>query len=170
MIPTDSMTPAIEPGDYIMVNKLYKGARFYKQLKFESGKTPETFRVPGYSSIRRNDIVVFNLPTPLFSDQMEMDPIPFLCETLYRLTRRYTLHIQRDIHGKRTNRIRKLARTVSSLPLPGRVPSWNIPYIPLRYDLRVDHALFWSPVYSGYRANHSFRYRQSLSFSQTHLL
>lgn len=72
-IPTDSMTPAIEPGDYIMINKLYNGARFYKQLKFESGKTPETFRIPGYSSIRRNDIVVFNLPTPLFSNQMEMD-------------------------------------------------------------------------------------------------
>ena len=29
-IPSDSMYPTIEPGDFIVVNKMYMGARFYK--------------------------------------------------------------------------------------------------------------------------------------------
>ena len=59
-IPSDSMYPAIEPGDFIVVNQLYMGARFYKNLDFLEGARPETVRVPGYSSLKRNDVIVFN--------------------------------------------------------------------------------------------------------------
>ena len=33
-VPSDSMYPTIEPGDFIVVNKLYFGARFYKNFDF----------------------------------------------------------------------------------------------------------------------------------------
>ena len=62
-IPSDSMYPTIEPGDFIVVNKMYMGARFYKNFDFLDGAHPETVRTPGFSSLKRNDVIVFNFPT-----------------------------------------------------------------------------------------------------------
>ena len=62
-IPSDSMYPTIEPGDFIVVNKMYMGARFYKNFDFLDGAHPETVRTPGYTSLKRNDVIVFNFPT-----------------------------------------------------------------------------------------------------------
>ena len=39
-IPSDSMYPTIEPGDFIVVNKMYMGARFYKNFDFLGRRTP----------------------------------------------------------------------------------------------------------------------------------
>ncbi len=39
-IPSDSMYPTIEPGDFIVVNKMYMGARFYKKLRLSGRRTP----------------------------------------------------------------------------------------------------------------------------------
>lgn len=50
-------------GDFIVVNKMYMGARFYKNFDFLDGAHPETVRVPGFSSLKRNDVIVFNFPT-----------------------------------------------------------------------------------------------------------
>jgi signal peptidase I len=52
-IPSDSMSGTLQKGDYILVNKLAYGARipFFDEL-----------RIPGYSEIQRQDILVFNLP------------------------------------------------------------------------------------------------------------
>lgn len=62
-IPSDSMAPAIEPGDFILVNKLSFGARMYKNFDFlKKGTPPETWRVKGYAEIRHGDVVVFNFP------------------------------------------------------------------------------------------------------------
>jgi signal peptidase I len=61
-IPTPSMEPAIIPGDYILVNKLAYGARIPKNLKFMKGGEFETFRVKGFSKVKRNDVIVFNFP------------------------------------------------------------------------------------------------------------
>ena len=61
-VPSDSMFPTIEPGDFITVNKLYFGARFYKNFDFLDGALPEMFRTPGYSKLQHNDVVVFNYP------------------------------------------------------------------------------------------------------------
>ena len=36
----DSMYPTIEPGDFIVVNKMYMGARFYKNFDFLDGAHP----------------------------------------------------------------------------------------------------------------------------------
>jgi signal peptidase I len=61
-IPTASMEPAILAGDYILVNKLAYGARIPKNLKFMEGGKFETFRVKGFTHVKRNDIIVFNFP------------------------------------------------------------------------------------------------------------
>ena len=62
-IPSDSMSPAIEPGDFIMVNKLSFGARMYKNFDFlKDGSHPPIWRVKGYAPIRNGDVLVFNFP------------------------------------------------------------------------------------------------------------
>ncbi|MDR3184129.1 MAG: signal peptidase I [Prevotellaceae bacterium] len=63
-VPTSSMEPAILAGDYILVNKLAYGARLPKNFNFMKGGEFETFRVKGFSKIKRNDVVVFNFPYP----------------------------------------------------------------------------------------------------------
>jgi signal peptidase I len=63
-IPTPSMEPAIIPGDYILVNKLAYGARIPRNLQFMQGGAFETFRVKGFSKVKRNDVIVFNFPYP----------------------------------------------------------------------------------------------------------
>ncbi|MCC8172925.1 MAG: signal peptidase I [Odoribacter sp.] len=62
-IPTPSMEPTILPGDYILVNKLIPGPRFFKNYDFLStGERPKIKRLKGIKGIQRNDIVVFNFP------------------------------------------------------------------------------------------------------------
>lgn len=57
---SNSMEPAIIAGDKIGVNKLLFGARIYKNLDFFKGAPMESWRMPGFRTIRHNDIVVFN--------------------------------------------------------------------------------------------------------------
>lgn len=68
-IPTDSMEPALQSGDFIVVNKWYYGPRFYRNI----GESPETFRLPGYSRFKHNDIVVFNFPSSRIWEKLSMD-------------------------------------------------------------------------------------------------
>jgi len=73
-VPSGSMIPAIEPGDFIMVNKLIPGPRVYPnfpKLLGDDGKVA-TKRFCGIRKIRRNDIIVFNFP---YNDwnKIEMD-------------------------------------------------------------------------------------------------
>ena len=69
-IPSDSMQPTIEPGDFIMVNKLSFGARMYKNFDFLKDRTE-----PEFSLFRR-------------MGQDQYAPFPFLCQTLHRYTGR----------------------------------------------------------------------------------
>lgn len=62
-IPTPSMEPAIISGDQIIVSKLIPGPRFFKNYKFlETNSRPDLFRLKGWRTVRRNDILVFNFP------------------------------------------------------------------------------------------------------------
>lgn len=75
-IPSDSMEKSLMAGDYVVVNKLAYGARipitplsipFSHQdvlgLKaYTTWFTLPYMRVPGYSDVKRNDIIVFNFP------------------------------------------------------------------------------------------------------------
>ena len=62
VIPTDSMTPTLIPGDRVIVNKLIFGARIYEDFDLSSGKKLKSYRTRGFRKIRHNDIVVFNIP------------------------------------------------------------------------------------------------------------
>lgn len=76
-IPTISMTPTIEPGDKVVVNKLVFGARIYTDLHFKhAGQELKSFRLKGLRRIRHNDIVVFNFP-------VHNDSISFVINHVY---------------------------------------------------------------------------------------
>lgn len=61
-IPSESMSPTLKPGDKVVVNKLWMGARIYTDFVFDvNGQELKAFRLKGTRGVRRNDIVVFNL-------------------------------------------------------------------------------------------------------------
>ena len=71
LVPTASMRTTLLEGDYIVVNKLAYGARIPftpLSLPFANSNAFLDFiqlpylRLPGYTNISRNDVIVFNLP------------------------------------------------------------------------------------------------------------
>jgi signal peptidase I len=70
-VSTSSMEPTIMPGDYILVNQLVLGARYFKDETGQDGKKEVVAkRVPGLRKVKRNDVLVFNLP---LLESMDMD-------------------------------------------------------------------------------------------------
>ena len=63
-IPTDSMSPAILPGDNVLAEKLSLGGRIFNIFDAADGKPVKIRRLPALSSLKRNDVVVFNFPYP----------------------------------------------------------------------------------------------------------
>ncbi len=62
-VPTSSMTPTIQPGNKVIVNKMIFGPRIYTDLHFDmQGQELKSVRLKGFRDIRHNDIVVFNFP------------------------------------------------------------------------------------------------------------
>jgi len=61
-IPSSSMEPTLIPGDYIMVNKMRYGARLIKFGKLHRENKLEYIRTPGWGSIKKGDVMVFNWP------------------------------------------------------------------------------------------------------------
>ena len=72
-VPSQSMFPAIEAGENILVNKLIPGPRVYKNFGFRDGKKAETRRFKGVRAIKRNDVLVFNFPYTEGLNKIEMD-------------------------------------------------------------------------------------------------
>ena len=62
VIPSDSMYPALHPGDRVWVNKLIAGARLYECLDSAGSSTLRSWRTRGMRRIARNDILIFNYP------------------------------------------------------------------------------------------------------------
>lgn len=60
-IPTGSMESTLLVGDFLLVNKLAYGATTPRKLPFLSVELPN-FRLPGYDTPKRGDIVVFEYP------------------------------------------------------------------------------------------------------------
>jgi signal peptidase I len=67
-IPTASMEENLLVGDFVLVSKLHYGARTPATLglpftdHYLRGVSLPTFRLPGFSDVRRGDVVVFNHP------------------------------------------------------------------------------------------------------------
>jgi signal peptidase I len=62
IIPSESMSPTLEPGDKVWVNNLLYGARIYKSFDFEDHAPLKCFRMPGLRKIRSGDVICFNYP------------------------------------------------------------------------------------------------------------
>ncbi len=68
-IPSESMEDTLQVGDFVLVSKLHYGARLpvtiglpFTNLYLENVGLP-TMRLPAFSSVKRNDVIVFNVPT-----------------------------------------------------------------------------------------------------------
>lgn len=76
-IPSYSMTPTLEPGSKVIVNKMIMGPRIYTDLSFDkNGQELKSIRLRGLRRLRHNDIVVFNYP-------LHHDRISFVINHVY---------------------------------------------------------------------------------------
>lgn len=71
-IPTDSMEPALQPGDAVFVWKPIIGARLFNVNATLRNEQVEIYRTPGFRKIKRNDVLVFNFPHPNNWSKIEM--------------------------------------------------------------------------------------------------
>jgi len=63
VIPTESMSPTLLPGDRVVVDKRVMGARIYSDIDFNpDGGELHSWRTRGLRTLKHNDIVVFNFP------------------------------------------------------------------------------------------------------------
>ncbi|MCD8044317.1 MAG: signal peptidase I [Tannerellaceae bacterium] len=72
-IPSDSMEPAILAGDRILVEKWSLGARLFRFNKAIRNEPVSISRMPSFSAVRHNDVVVFNWPYLHTWDTIQMD-------------------------------------------------------------------------------------------------
>ena len=72
-LPSDSMEPALLPGDNILVNKWVMGARIFNIWDAAEGKEVRISRLPGLGKIKRNDVLVFNFPYPARWDSIGLN-------------------------------------------------------------------------------------------------
>jgi len=76
-IPSDSMEPELQAGDCVLVNKMLVGARLFNIFKSVNGEQVTIHRMPGFSTIQRNDVLVFNFPHPKRWSRIEMDVMKY---------------------------------------------------------------------------------------------
>jgi signal peptidase I len=62
-VPSGSMEPTLGNGDHIIVNKMILGPRIFKDWKFFKSGNWEMRRLKGIRAIKRNEVLVFNLPS-----------------------------------------------------------------------------------------------------------
>ena len=61
-IPSSSMSPTLNPGDRVLVNKLLFGPRIYTGFDFSRDAPLRCLRLPGIRDVRPGDVIVFNFP------------------------------------------------------------------------------------------------------------
>ncbi len=68
-IPSESMENTLQVGDFVLVSKLHYGARLpvtlglpFTRLFLDRPELPY-LRIPGFTGVRRGDVIVFNVPT-----------------------------------------------------------------------------------------------------------
>lgn len=60
--PSGSMYPTLKPDESGLVNKWKLGARIFNIFDAADGKPYEIRRLPGYGSLERGDVIIFNYP------------------------------------------------------------------------------------------------------------
>ncbi|NDV81656.1 signal peptidase I [Bacteroides sp. 51] len=76
-VPSDSMKPALLPGDNILVNKMVGGPRLFDIFASLDKKDIDIYRLPGFGSFKRNDVLVFNYPFPGRKDSIGFDVMKY---------------------------------------------------------------------------------------------
>jgi signal peptidase I len=71
-IPSNSMAPELIAGDNVLVAKPVLVARFFNVFASLCGKQTDIWRVPGFRTVNRNDVLVFNFPHPNNWSKIEM--------------------------------------------------------------------------------------------------
>lgn len=72
-VPSDSMKPALLPGDNILVDKCATGARLFNVWEALEHKDVAIRRLPGWRKLKRGDVLVFNFPYPGRWDSIAFD-------------------------------------------------------------------------------------------------
>lgn len=76
-IPTSSMQPTLQPGDYILVNKWIMGGRVFNIWDAADGKEVPVYRLPGVRKVKRNDVLVFHYPYSHSDDSLSIDLLKY---------------------------------------------------------------------------------------------
>lgn len=123
-IPSDSMQPALLPGDCILVEKCSGGARLFNVLDAVERKDIDIYRMPAWKSYKRNDLLVFNFPyQPQRWDSIVFDVMSYYVKRCIALPGD-TLEIERGyyrIRGLQEQVGSSLAqKKISALPDSGR--------------------------------------------------
>lgn len=101
-IPTSSMSPTLEPGDIIMVNKLNYGPRVVKLYKLFIEKKLEYNWYKGFGKPHKGDVFVFNWPRyKEFSDSSESVYGDFVVKRCYGLPGDSVIIKNKGIKNKR---------------------------------------------------------------------
>ena len=74
-VPSGSMLPTLQVGDYMLVNKWVMGGRIFNLREAARKKQFPIYRLPGFSHLKRNDIMVFNAPYPDNTDSLYINPL-----------------------------------------------------------------------------------------------
>lgn len=74
-VPSGSMLPTLQVGDYMLVNKWVMGGRIFNLKDAARKKQFPIYRLPGFSHLKRNDIMVFNAPYPDDTDSLYINPL-----------------------------------------------------------------------------------------------
>ena len=72
-IPSDSMEPTLQPGDYVLINKPLKGARLFNIWDALNHRPLTIRRLKGHEYFRRGEVLVFNFPYPGRWDSIGFD-------------------------------------------------------------------------------------------------
>ncbi|WP_019539957.1 signal peptidase I [Proteiniphilum acetatigenes] len=115
-IPTDSMEPAIVPGDYVLVNKLAYGARLFDLFSAVEGKEVKIKRMPGFTRIKNNDVVVFHIPHPNTWNKIEMNMSKYFIKRCIGIPGD-TLRIVNGIYSVNSDTAKRLGNYLEQLAL-----------------------------------------------------